>query len=240
MTTANAHALPIAPQVSDDPLVQYSLKMLRMKPPMSPIDDILAEIEAAAEEEKIPIIGALEGAVIEAAIRALPLRTGNVLDIGTAVGYSAIWLARALPQSTIVSIEIDPVRAERARDFIARAGLADRVTVVLGDVFEILPKLSLTFDIILQDVIKHAYFGSDATLALKLLDLCLSHLVSGGMLLGDNAYCLGEVLLDPAENLPKQVVGIQAYNSAIAAHPNLDSVIIPIRDGLWVSHYTKD
>lgn len=239
MSTVHTQALPIAPQLSDDPLVQYSLKMLRVKPPVSPIDDVLAEIEAIAADEKLPIIGPLEGAVVQATVRALPLRTGNVLDIGTAVGYSAIWLGRALPQSTIISIEIDPVRAERAREFIARAGLADRVTVVLGDVFEVLPKLSLSFDIILQDVIKHAYFGADATLALKLLDLSLEHLVEGGMLLGDNAYCLGEVLLDPAENLPKQVVGIQAYNSAVAAHPDLESVIIPIRDGLWVSHYTK-
>jgi predicted O-methyltransferase YrrM len=239
MATVSNQVLPIAPQLSDDPLVQYSLKMLRAKPPVSPLDDVLFEIETIAADEKIPIIGPVEGAVIQATVRALSLRTGNVLDIGTAVGYSAIWLARALPQSTIISIEIDPVRAERARDFIVRAGLADRVTILLGDVFEILPTLSLSFDVILQDVIKHAYFGSDATLALRLLDLCLSHLVDGGMLLGDNAYCLGEVLLDPADNLPKQVVGIQAYNSAIATHPNLDSVIIPIRDGLWVSHYTR-
>jgi predicted O-methyltransferase YrrM len=159
-----------------------------------------------------------------------------VLDIGTAIGYSAIWLARSLhPNSQVISIEIDPNRAALANEYINRAGYATQVEVLVGDVFELLPQLDIQFDIILQDIIKHIYFGVSSQLSLKLLDLCIEHLVDGGMLLGDNVFCMGEVLHEDPTELPKQVAGIQAYNAQVAKHPLLESITLPIRDGLWVS-----
>ncbi len=234
----NSQALPIAPQLNDDPLAQYALQLLRQRPCISPLDDVLHEMESIALDESIPIIGPLEGAIIQMFVNSTE-PGHHILDIGTAVGYSALWLARAItPDSHVTSIEIDPQRAKRARQFIHRAGLEEQITVLVGDVFDILPTLPGKFDVILQDVIKHAYFGSDSRLALQLLDLCLAHLRGGGLLLGDNAFCLGEVLLSPNDHLPKQVLGIQAYNEAVAGHPQLQSVIVPVRDGLWVSRYT--
>jgi len=236
MTLQSHIALPIAAQSPTDPLSQYALALLKKRPAESPVDDVLREMEEIAAVENIPIIGPLEGAIIQSLVRFKQMKTGKVLDIGTAIGYSAIWLAHGLAEgSQVYSIEIDPVRAARARTFIARAGFSHRVQILVGDVMELLPGFGLQFDIILQDVIKHLYFGSDSGLAIKLLHLCQAHLVDGGMLLGDNAFCLGEVLHE-ANGLPGQVAGIQAYNQALARHKQLESVIIPVRDGLWLSH----
>jgi len=227
--------LPIAPQVEDDPIIQYVIDLQRQREPVSPIDDVLGEMEDLAEKDEIPIIGSLEGSLIEIFIKMQGNRIKNVLDIGTAIGYSAIWLARSLPNDAhITSLERDTERIKIATEYIERAGIADRVTIIEGDVFDVLPTLDQKYDLILQDIIKHAYFGQGAELPLKLLDLMLDRLADGGVLLGDNAFCLGKVLENG--NVPQQVAGIKAYNDAVARHPALTSLIIPIRDGLWISH----
>lgn len=232
-------ALPIVPQMLDDPLSNYALEMLHMRQVESPLDDVLLEMEEVAAVEQIPIIGRLEGAVIQilTQLRQSPAR--KVLDIGTAIGYSALWFARALPKdSQIISIEIDPQRAQSAKNFIEKAGYQHQIEVVVGDVLELLPTMGM-FDVILQDVIKHIYFGTDPRLSIQLFEYCLDHLNDGGLLLGDNAFCMGEVLHNHSEDLPAQVRGIQVYNAQVATHPELDSVILPVRDGLWVSHRRK-
>lgn len=229
-------ALPIVPQHSEDPLSGYALEMLSHRASESPLDDVLLEMEELARHEDIPIIGPLEGAVIQALVQMRAPAPRRVLDIGTSIGYSALWLARALPpESRVFSIEIDGQRARMAREFIEKAGYQPQVQVIEGDVMNLLPSLE-PFDLILQDVIKHIYFGKDSQLSLQLLDDCLARLVDGGVLLGDNAFCMGEVLHDNGDKLPAQVLGIQAYNEAVASHPQLDSVILPVRDGLWISH----
>lgn len=232
-------SLPIVPQILDDPLSSYALEMLYLRKAETPLDKVLREIEELSALEQIPIVGPLEGAVIEILIRLRQPAPRKILDIGTAVGYSALWLARALPaDSQIVSIEIDPLRAQMAKEFIEKAGYQHQIQVILGDALDILPTLGM-FDLILQDVIKHVYFGSDSELALQLFNYCLDHLVDDGMLLGDNAFCMGEVLHKQSKEIPAQIRGIQAYNKRVATHPDLSSVIIPVRDGLWVSHKRK-
>jgi predicted O-methyltransferase YrrM len=234
-----AKPLPIVPQLPDDPLSRYALEMLHLRQPISPIDDVLREQEELAARDNVPIIGPLEGAIIQTLLHVRQPPARNALDIGGAIGYSAIWLARALPpDGRVISIEIDQQRADLAQHFIDKAGLHNRISVMVGNVFELLPDLDVQFDVILQDVIKHIYFGADSGLALRLLDLCLGCLADDGLLLSDNAFCMGEVLHNSAKGLPNQVSGIIAYNREIASNPNLESVIIPVRDGLWVSQRT--
>ncbi|MBL6982165.1 MAG: class I SAM-dependent methyltransferase, partial [Anaerolineales bacterium] len=178
-------ALPIVPQFLDDPLSGYALEMLRMKRGESLIDDVLLEMEELASIEQIPIIGPLEGAVIQILTQIRQPAPKLVLDIGTAIGYSALWLAKALPNgSQIISIEIDAQRAQTAKKFIEKAGYQHQIEVVCGDVLDLLPSMEI-FDVILQDVIKHVYFGADSRLSLQLFEYCLDHLHDGGMLLGD-------------------------------------------------------
>ncbi len=229
-------ALPIVPQQSDDPLAGYAMQMLRLRPHTAPLDDVLREMEIVAANDQIPIIGPLEGAIIQTLLKMRQPAPRRVLDIGTSIGYSALWLARGLPDdSHVISIEIDPQRAQMARKFIERAGYHHQIEILEGDVMELLPTLG-KFDLILQDVIKHIYFGKSSKLSLQLLELCLDHLVDDGVLLGDNAFCMGEVLHENTTQLPAQVLGIKAYNETIASHNQLDSVILPVRDGLWLSY----
>ena len=226
-------ALPIVPQVSDDLLEKYALQMMKLQEEDSALQKVLHEIEKIAEDESVPIIGALEGKILASLIAMRHPAAREVLDIGTAIGYSAIWLARVTgPSGHITSIEIDPARAERAREFVRRAGVQDQVEIVTGDVFEILPTLNKKYDVIFQDVMKHVYFAKDPSLALKLLEISVECLEWGGILLTDNAFCQGRVLEVSEFN---QVKGIQAYNEAVAIHPKLDSLLFPFRDGLWYS-----
>ncbi len=225
--------LPIVPQISDDLLEQYAIQMLKSAEKNDRIQKVLRKIERIAEENSIPIIGELEGRVIAELITLRSPRPRKVLDIGTAIGYSAIWLASVLDiDGRITSIEMDPARAQQAIEFIAEAGVSEKVEVVVGDVFDILPRLPVDYDIIFQDVMKHVYFAQDPLLARKLLDLCIEHLGPEGLFFTDNAFCQGKVLHESDYN---QVKGIQAYNQALAVHPMLSSLLLPFRDGLWLS-----
>jgi caffeoyl-CoA O-methyltransferase len=226
-------ALPIVPQVSDDLLEQYALQMMKLQEEDTQIQRVLHEIEKIAEAESVPIVGALEGKILAALISMRHPAAREVLDIGTAIGYSAIWLVRVIgKEGRITSIEIDPARAERAREFVRRAGVEDQVEIITGDAFDILGEQNKQYDVIFQDVMKHVYFAQDPSLALKLLEMSVQRLAKGGILLTDNAFCQGKVM-QPSEY--NQVKGIQAYNEAVATHPDLDSLLFPFRDGLWYS-----
>ena len=226
-------ALPIVPQVSDDLLEKYALQMMKLQEKDTPLQQVLHEIEKIAVAESVPIIGALEGKILASLISMRHLPAREILDIGTAIGYSAIWLARVTgPTGHITSVEIDPIRAKRAREFVCRAGVQNQVEIITGDVFEILPSQNKKYDVIFQDVMKHVYFAQDPTLALKLLNISVEHLASNGILLTDNAFCQGKVLHPSDYN---QVKGIQAYNEAVATDARLESLLFPFRDGLWYS-----
>lgn len=236
----NKNTISIAPQVSDDPLFQYSLEMLNYRPHKSPVDDTLKEMEFIAFKEKIPIVGALEGALIQALVSLKTPKAKYILDIGTAIGYSAIWLGRSIGKdSRVISIEIDPERARRAQYFVDKADLNSKIQIIVGDIFEIIPFKNIHFDVIFQDVIKHQYFSKSPQLAVKLLNACEHNLATNGLLMSDNAYCLGHVLDSPSYDTPNQIIGIQSYNIALASNQSLESVIVPIRDGLWISKKTR-
>jgi caffeoyl-CoA O-methyltransferase len=224
-------SIPIVPQDSTDPRELYAASLLREAKLPAQVDDVLREMEDVARKEEIPVVGRLEGMVLRT-LASLP-SPARILDIGTAIGYSAIWLAGALaPGGQITSIEIDPVRAGRAVEFIKRAGYADRVGVIVGDAFDVMTGLG-TFDVIFQDVMKHRYFGDDPSKAAELLKLAKSLLAPGGMLMIDNAFCGSHVLIGDTDVVEAR--GVQTMNDLLADDPDFTSVILPIRDGLWVA-----
>jgi len=177
---------------------------------------------AFAVPDGIPAIqvGPSDGKLI-----ALLLRLANatkVVEVGTLVGYSAILMARALGAGGhLWSIEFDPRHAEVARTNLAAAGVADRVTVLVGAGLDVLPTLEAhaPFDAVFIDAdkVNYDHYGRWA----------VDHLRTGGLVIGDNAYLFGELLDDSDRGR-----GMRGFHELVAA--TCDSVCAPTPDGLVV------
>ncbi len=156
------------------------------------------------------------------------------LEIGTLAGYSTTWLARALPpEGLLVTLEYVPAHADVARSNLERAGVARQVEILLGAASDSLRALIRSgtepFDLIFIDADKVGY--------LEYLELALQLSRPGTVILADNVIRHGHVL-DPDAQDPADR-GVRAYNAAIASHPKLESLILPIIrhriDGLAIS-----
>jgi predicted O-methyltransferase YrrM len=192
-------------------------------------DPVLLEIARAGEQQGLPLVDAEVGALLR--VLATAVGATRILEIGTAIGYSGIWLAGALPSDgMLVTMEKDQKRAEQARQNFVRAGLADRVNVMIGDASRMLAKVSGPFDLIFQDGDKRFY--------LPLLDRLVELVRPGGLLVTDNVLWDGEVvpgfIAQPKRNT-EDTRAIKEYNERLSRHPQLMTVIVPIRDGLAIS-----
>jgi caffeoyl-CoA O-methyltransferase len=179
-----------------------------------------AAFSAPDEHGEIPaiMVGPSEGRLLELLLRMIAAE--RVVEIGTLAGYSAIRMAAALPATgTLWTIEYEPRHAEVARANIARAGYADRVSVVVGAALEVLPTLEQhgPFDAVFIDADKINYdrYGQWA----------LDNLRSGGLLLGDNAYLFGELMSDS-----DSAAAMRRFHEQTAQA--CDSVCVPTPDGL--------
>jgi caffeoyl-CoA O-methyltransferase len=160
----------------------------------------------------------------------------RVLEIGTLGGYSAIWMARALPPGgRLVSLEIDPRHAEVARNAVEAAGLAEKVEIRVGRALEVMEAMVLAeapFDLVFIDADKDAYPAY--------LDASLLLLRPGGLILADNTIRGGDVLA-PRDEAARAVAH---FNERVAADPRLSGVIVPIMreriDGLAVIRYLPE
>ena len=143
-----------------------------------PRDALMMELEAQAEREEIPIVGPLVGELLY--ILAAATKAGKILELGTATGYSGIYLARGCESvgGRVVTLERDSEMAARAKENFRKAGVLDRVEVHVADVFEALPRLQGDFDFIFLDVEKKDY--------IKCLPDCQRLLIKGGLLVADN------------------------------------------------------
>jgi caffeoyl-CoA O-methyltransferase len=192
-------------------------------------DEVLEELRYEMARQDLPQINisAEQGRLMQVLLAAINARA--VLEIGALGGYSAIWMARALPaDGRLVTIELREERAEFARGFIGRAGLDGVIEVRVGEALDVLRRLEeedATFDAVFIDADKENYG--------EYLDFALTLVRPGGLIMGDNAYQSGRVLDD--EPTTPAVAAIQAFNQRLAGDPRLVSTIIPIRDGLTVS-----
>lgn len=191
----------------------------------APEDAALTDIRAMQRAAGLPdiAISADEGKILAVLLTAVGAR--RVLEIGTLGGYSAVWLARALPPAgKLTTIERDPAHAAIARRAFERAGVAARVELLLGGALETLPGLAPGFDAVFVDADKESleqYFRH----AMRLLR-------PGGLLLCDNAFFNGRVT-DPDDRAP-DVEGVRAFNRLAATDPRLLAAVIPVRDGVVV------
>ena len=196
---------------------------------LTPIDPLLGRVLAEGRDLHLPIIDSTVGRFLEAVVLSTGAR--QVLEIGTANGYSALWLARSLPRDgRLISIEIDPGRATRARGHFDEAGLGDRLSVMVGDAARMVNKVSGPLDVIFNDGDKLQYG--------PLLDRLVALLRPGGVLITDNVLWDGEVvpgLVTPARRPADETEAIAAYNRQLAADTRLVTSFLPVRDGVAMS-----
>ncbi|MCA1621385.1 MAG: O-methyltransferase [Acidobacteria bacterium] len=188
-------------------------------------DGLLAEMEAYAEEHRVPIADREVARFIEITARATGAR--RVLEIGMAIGYTVVHLLQGMGDGgEVVTIEPSEEMIARGEGYLGRAGLRDRVRIERGFALEVLPRLAgETFDAIFLDALKEEY--------VQYLELSLPLLREGGLVIVDNLLWGGQVAGEISS--PEQTASTQAlreFNQVFIRHPQLLSVILPVGDGL--------
>ncbi len=183
-------------------------------------DRLLTEMEAYAAEHRVPIADREVATFIEITARASGAK--KALEIGMAIGYSVVHLARGMGEgSTVVTIEPSDEMIQAATGYLERAGLAERVRVERGKALDVMPRLDETFDLLFIDAVKEEYR--------QYLDLGLPRLRSGGVVIVDNLLWGGRVAGGDTE---ASTVALREFNPYFVNHPELRAVILPVGDGL--------
>ena len=190
---------------------------------LPPRDEVLTEMEALAAEKKIPIVGPAVGRILHQL--ALMIGAKTVFEMGSAIGYSTIWWARAVADGgRVIYTDGDPKNAERARGYFERAGVADRITIRTGDALELLSEQKQQFNIIFNDVDKEDYP--------RVFRLAVPRLRKGGLFVTDNVLWSGRVAQPNPDSHTKAIL---EFNRLLYNSPELFTTILPIRDGVAVA-----
>jgi caffeoyl-CoA O-methyltransferase len=187
-------------------------------------DAVLAEMEDYATEYKIPIVGPAVASVLQQLAMMINART--VFELGSAIGYSTIWWARAVgDKGRVIYTDGDRKNAERARGYFARAGVSSRISLHTGDALEFLSEQKQEFDIIFNDVDKEDYP--------RVLRLVAPRLRQGGLFITDNVLWSGRVAeKNPADARTKAIL---EFNRKLYDAKEFYTTLLPIRDGLAVA-----
>lgn len=189
---------------------------------LPPRDEVLAEMEAYAAEHNVPIIGPAVATMLAALVRLTGAR--RIFELGSAIGYSTIWLARAAGEAAEVHYsDGSPENAARALAYFRRAGVDGRITIHTGDALTALASTHDEFDFIFNDVDKHGYPA--------VLEAAPARLRVGGLFLTDNTLWHGKVL-DPQNDDDH---GVVEFNRNIFLRKDLDTWMSPLRDGVVVA-----
>jgi caffeoyl-CoA O-methyltransferase len=204
--------------ITSNPVDEYLYSML------PPRDEVLAEMEAEAIRHKVPIVGPAVGRVLYQLASIAKAKT--VFELGSAIGYSTIWWARAVGEKGRVTYtDGDPKKAKQASRYFERAGVSKQITIRTGDALEVLSEQKQEFDIIFNDVDKEDYP--------RVFRLALPRLRPGGLFITDNVLWSGRV----AEKNPKdtRTKAIAEFNRLLYDSRDLFTTILPIRDGVAVA-----
>jgi predicted O-methyltransferase YrrM len=196
-------------------------------------DPLLVDIARDGRDQGLPIVDPEVGGLLR--VLATAIGAARILEVGTAIGYSGIWLAGALPPGgMLMTMELNPERAAVARRNFERAGLADRTSIMIGDASLLIAKVAGPFDLIFQDTAK-ALYG-------PMLDRLITLLRPGGLLVTDNVLWGGEVVPGhvqaPSRNAD-DTRAIAEYNERLVSDERLRTTVLPLRDGVAISVKVK-
>lgn len=196
-------------------------------------DPVLQEMERQAKQRDIPIVGPAVGRLFYQYAGIIGAR--SVFEMGSAIGYSTIWWARAVGQGgTVHYTDGDRKNAEEARRYFEQAGVADRIQIHVGDALEILSERKEKFDILFNDIDKQDYP--------RVFHMAADRVRKGGLFLTDNALWSGKVAYaagNPGMALdqerPDQTKGVVELNRLLYNSPDWFTTITPLRDGVAVA-----
>ncbi len=194
----------------------------------TPPDSVLAEMEEQGRREGIPIVQPETGALLH--VLALAAGARRILEVGTAIGVSTLYLARALPEGgQVVTFEIDAERQDAARGYLERAGALARVDLRLQDAREGLAELHGPFDMAFVDGVKSQYG--------QYFDGVIPLLRSGGLLAVDNVLMSGTVAEGRSDGhwTEEQIATAREFNRRLLGDPELEGTLTPIGDGVLVA-----
>lgn len=195
---------------------------------LPPRDALLAEMEEHARRDDIPIADPEVGRLLEVLARAKGAL--RVVEIGTAIGYGALRLARGAPQARVVTIDRDPAMLAAARGYLERGGVLDRVELVEGEALDAIGRLQPPFDLAWVDAAKADYR--------RYLDRLLPLVVVGGLLVFDNVLWKGRVAEPPVEDDPA-ADHLRTFNGYLMMHPQLTASVVPLGDGVALATKLK-
>ena len=188
-------------------------------------DAVVREMERYAAAHDVPIVGPACARVLYQLARLIDAR--RVFEMGSAIGYSTIWLARAVGSDGVVYYtDSDPANVRRAEANLRRAGVLDRVRLLAGDALQMLKSTQGEFDLIFNDVDKTQYP--------EVFRLAIPRLRLGGLLITDNVLWSGRAAR-PAAKGDAHTAAIQKFNQMLYSSKRLFTTIVPLRDGLAVS-----
>ncbi|MCI0356462.1 MAG: O-methyltransferase [Acidobacteria bacterium] len=194
-------------------------------------DEVLSEMEAVAARRRVPIVGPAVGRLFYQLARISGAKT--VFEMGSAIGYSTIWWARGLGEGgRVVYTDGDPQNAEEARGYFERAGVANRITIRIGDALELLSEQKPeSQDIVFNDVDKVDYP--------RVFRLVLPRVKKGGLFVTDNVLWSGRVASaltgQPPPEKGAETKAIIEFNRLLYGSAEFFTTILPIRDGVSVS-----
>jgi predicted O-methyltransferase YrrM len=192
----------------------------------TPEDGFLSDLKTAAAAEGIPPIwiSPEQASLMQILLRLAGAR--EVIEVGTLAGYSAIAMARALPEGGRVrTIELLEKHADFAKDQAARSDVAGKVEVFTGAGADVLA----TFE---ADSADAAFLDADKSSYPVYLEHSLRIVRAGGLIMVDNAFAFGQLLEEHPTD--REVEAVRAFNEVMAAETRVDAVIVPVGDGLWV------
>ncbi|PSP97693.1 methyltransferase [Halobacteriales archaeon QS_5_70_17] len=219
----------------DDVVPERIDRFARLVGPAS--DGIVAEMDAYAEKTGFPTVGPAVGGWLRLLARVLDAE--RVFEFGSGFGYSAYWFAGALPgDGRVVLTEFDEERCERAERYLERGGYADRTVIERGDALEIVDAYDGPFDVVLIDNEKERY--AEAFEAVR------GKVAPGGVVVADNAVTAGPMDFDALIELAAgedvetddATRGVAEYLAAVRAAEEFETGLIPLGEGLAVSHRT--
>jgi len=192
-----------------------------LRPERSPV---MAEMEAVAECDGVPIVPWETGRFLAALCRSLdPV----VLEVGTAIGYSTLHMAEQLVAGRVITLEMDASRAQQARSFWERAGVADRIELIEGDARSTMEDVSGPIDLLFVDAAKEQYGGYISAAESKLSDRAV--------LVVDNMLMSGEVALAPGEETQWRAEALssaRALNAELVGSERWLACVLPVGDGI--------